>query len=219
MVGLHAEVVEHELVALLGEHAQHDGLAEGPGHGGHADVHLPSRDAGGDAPVLGQAALRDVDPRDELDAGGDGGESLHRLGETGVQHPVDPHPHREVVLAGLDVDVGGARVHGLGEQVVDQLDDRRLLGHLAKLLRAVAGVEVLDRALLAHEVEQAVDVVVGGEAPGHRLARVESTPAWRAGAWSWMSRAMQKSSSSRLQISTALSRNQSSLIDDSDRNW
>ena len=101
------------------------------------------------------------------------GEALHGLGQAGVGHSVDAHPDREVILAGLHVDVGGARIHGLGEQVVNQLDDRRLLRHLAQLPRAVAGVEVLDGPLLAHEVEQAVDLVVYGQAEIDRFTRIE----------------------------------------------
>ena len=164
MVGLHAEVVEHEVVALLGEQAQDDGLAEGARHGGYADVHLPARDALRDAAVLGQPPLGDVEARDQLDARRHGGEAVHRLRQPGVQHAVEAHAHGERIFGRLDVDVGRAEVHGLGQQVVDQFDDRGLLRQVAQVLRLVAGEQVLHRAFLAHVVEGAVEVVVRGEA-------------------------------------------------------
>ena len=101
------------------------------------------------------------------------GKALDGLGEPGVEDPVHPHPDRELLFGGLDVDVGGARVDGLGEQVVHELDDGRLLRHLPELAGAVARVEVLDRPLLPDEVEEPVDLVVGGEAQRHPLAGVE----------------------------------------------
>ena len=162
VVLLHAEVGEGEVVALLREQPEHDGLAERAGHRRDPDVHLAARDARRDPAVLGEAALRDVDPGDELDARRDGGEALDGLGQPRVEDPVHPHPDRELLFGGLDVDVGGARVDGLGEQVVHELDDGRLLRHLPELAGAVARVEVLDRALLADEVEEPVDLVVGG---------------------------------------------------------
>ena len=143
---------------------------KGAGHRGDADVHLLAGDAGGDAAVLGQAALCDVDAADELDARGHRGETLNGLGEPAVQDAVHPHAHGEVLFGGLHVDIRSIEVHRLGEQVVHQLDHRGFLGHLAQLLRIAAGEQVLDGAFLAHEIHQAVDLVVGGQVEGHGLA-------------------------------------------------
>ena len=90
-----------------------------------------------------------------------------------MQHAVHPHAHDEALFGRLDVDVGGVDVHRLGEQVVDELDDGRLFGHLPKLARHVAAEEPLHRPFLAHGFDEAVDVVVGGDVKGHRLGRVE----------------------------------------------
>ena len=169
MVRGHAEALQGELVTLLGQHAKHDRFAERAGHGGDPDVHLPSGHPGRDPPVLRQPALRDVDAGDELDARGHRGEAFHGLRELRVQHAVDAHPHRELRFARLHMDVGRAEIHRLREQVVHELDDGRLLRHLPQVPGAVARVQALDRLLLLHEVQQTIDLVVGGEAEGHGL--------------------------------------------------
>ena len=173
VIRLHAQVLELQVLPLLGQQPQHHRLPEGAGHGGDPHVHFPAGDAGGDTPILGQAAFGDVDAGNELDARSDCWEALNRLGEPGVQHPIDPQAHGEILLARLHVDVGRLHVHGLGKQVVDQLDHRRLFRHLAQLLGVVAGEQALDGLLLAHEVQQPVDLVVGGEMKGDRLVGIE----------------------------------------------
>ena len=112
-------------------------------------------------------------PETSLIRGRHGGETLDGLGEAGVQDAVDAHADGEVLLGRFDVDVRGFEVDGLGEQVVDQFDDGGLLRHLAQLLRVVLREEALDGPLLADEVEQAVDLVVGREVERHRAAGVE----------------------------------------------
>ena len=51
-----------------------------------------------------------------------------------VQHAVDAVADREVVLVRLDVDVAGPLVDRLEENLVDQLDDAGLLGHLQQVV-------------------------------------------------------------------------------------
>ena len=46
-----------------------------------------------------------------------------------LQQAVDAVADAEAVLLRLDVDVAGPLVGGLDEDLVDELDDRRLLGH------------------------------------------------------------------------------------------
>ena len=129
VVPLHAEVAEGEVVALLREQPQHDGLAERAGHRRDPDVHLAARDARRDPAVLGEGGRSRAMSIPEM--------SLMREATAGkrstgwvsprVEDPVHPHPDRELLFGGLDVDVGGARVDGLREKVVHELDDGRLL--------------------------------------------------------------------------------------------
>ena len=50
-----------------------------------------------------------------------------------VQHAVDAEPDPQVVLGRLDVDVGRAVLDRLGDEQVDELDDRRVLDDLLDL--------------------------------------------------------------------------------------
>ncbi len=67
-----------------------------------------------------------------MDAGGDVG---------ALEDAVDAVADDEFVLVGLDVGVGGAFADGLGEEVVDELDDGGFLG-----LLGVVGLLDLDAA-------------------------------------------------------------------------
>ncbi|MFG2040976.1 hypothetical protein [Dactylosporangium sp. NPDC048998] len=72
-----------------------------------------------------------------------------------MQHAVDPVAHAHVVLAGLEVQVGGAVDDGLLEQRVDVPDDRRVLAHGREVghgrcrLRAQALGDLAEVVLLA----------------------------------------------------------------------
>ena len=88
-----------------------------------------------DAAVLRHAALGDVEVGDDLHARDDGG---HRAGghDGGlVEHAVDPEADAHVLVAGLEVDVGGAALDGLGDDLVHELDDRRVLARGAEVDR------------------------------------------------------------------------------------
>jgi len=72
------------------EQPQHCALAEGGGDGGDADVDLPAAETDLDPTVLGQAALRDVEPRHDLDPGDGRGVPLPGGGDHRVEDAVDP---------------------------------------------------------------------------------------------------------------------------------
>ena len=78
-----------------------------------------------DAAVLGAALLREVRAGEQLDARDDGLVDDLRDHVDVVQHPVDPQPHQGEVALGLEVDVGGALLEGVGQDVVEGLDHRR----------------------------------------------------------------------------------------------
>ena len=82
-----------------------------------------SRALGLDAAVLGAAALGDVHAGEHLDARRD--RAVHREGQRldVVQDAVDAEADHRVVDARLEVDVRGALLEGVVEQVVDGGDD------------------------------------------------------------------------------------------------
>ncbi len=103
------------------------------------------------AAVLRAAPLGDVEPGDDLDAADGGGGGVARHGHDVAEQPVDAVADAQLAGLRLDVDVGGAGAHGVGEHDVDQPDDRRGLDALDR--------EVLDLLLGAvHALEQGVDV-------------------------------------------------------------
>ena len=65
----------------------------------------------------------------EIDAGDEAPRDAGRLG----QDAVDAEADEQLAADGLEVDVGGALVDALGDERVDELDDRRLVGGLAQV--------------------------------------------------------------------------------------
>src|SRR5690606_17855400 len=98
-------------------------LAARGGDGAHADVDDLAGDLLGDAAVLREALLGDVEAGFDLHAADDGGEEaavrllpLHELA-------VDAVAHDDLVADGLDVDVGRALPDRRVEEVVHPPDD------------------------------------------------------------------------------------------------
>ena len=107
-----------------------------------------------------------------------------KLGGTGTccEHAVDAVAQAELVLERLDVHVGRAHLDRLGQHLVDEADDRRVLGGVASS-RSVSssssrtwssprvGVERLERVGADAEqvLQHAVDLGRGGE--GERRCR------------------------------------------------
>ena len=122
----HAQVVEAHEDGGLGEESEDDALAEEHGDDADAEVellHAPAFGAvsEGDAPVLGDSFFGDVEVGHDLQAADDGrAEAVDGGGDIGpLEHAVDPVADEQLVLVGLDVDIGGPLVDGLDEQVVD----------------------------------------------------------------------------------------------------
>ena len=80
-----------------------------------------------DAAVLGHAFLRDVHVGHDLDAGDDGGQRIPRAAEFLVEPAVDAVSDDHVFLGGFNMDVTGPEPDALGNDEVDEADDRRLL--------------------------------------------------------------------------------------------
>ncbi len=136
LVGLEAQALERVVLdhRFLLEEPEDDLLAEDGRKGGHAEVDLAPVDARGEAAVLGEPPLRDIQPRDDL-------EPRHHRQVQGPRHleeveeqPVDSIAHSRSILVRLDVDVGGVVARRPPEHVVDDLDHGRVVGLRAELL-------------------------------------------------------------------------------------
>ncbi len=138
----------------LVEDAHHGALAIDEREGDDADVDAPALDVQREAAVLGDAPLGDVEVGHDLDARDHPGGHPAAHGGRGVEHPVDAEQHAGVAFFGVDVDVGGALLDGLGDDRVHELDDRGVLvgllgergGERSPALLVVLD-DVLDRAL------------------------------------------------------------------------
>jgi hypothetical protein len=132
---IHAEAFQIQPAALLVEEPQYRALSEAGRQGGDAHVDLPAGDPQGNAAVLRQALLGDVELRHDLDAGEHRCvERSVRLGDT-PQMPVDPEAHHGVIFVRLDMNVGGALAQRLREQHVDHADDGRIVFRIEQILR------------------------------------------------------------------------------------
>src|SRR5262249_21869894 len=93
-----AQVAELDVDGARVEDAHDDLLAVAHGEGRDAEVELASGDGATDAPVLGLAALGDVQVRHDLDAAGDrGGHGWGRVHHL-EQHAVDAEADLELLL-------------------------------------------------------------------------------------------------------------------------
>ena len=96
-------------------------------------------DGDADAAVLGNPLLGDVELAHDLQPRDHRADHPLRHVRGFLQHAVDAEADPQLALFGLEVDVGGALPHRLGEDAVDELDHRRVLG---------AGLHVADRGEL-----------------------------------------------------------------------
>ena len=121
--------------------------------GGDTQVDAAVLDRDADAAVLGDPLLGDVELAHDLQARDHRADHPLRDVRGLLQHAVDPEADPHLALFGLEVDVGGALGHGLGEDAVDELDHRRVLGarlHVADLgERFVLFLLVLPRSMIA----------------------------------------------------------------------
>jgi hypothetical protein len=172
--------VHRHCVAL--QQAHDDRLAVHRGHGRDAQVVLDAADALFEAAVLRQAPLGDVQAGHDLDARDDGRGRLHRWGVNLPQQAVDAITHLELAFERFDVDVRGAGLGGLVDELVNELDHRRFAGEFLQLLDVV---EVLGRdhigaggsgsAVLAVEelLQRVFDLGRDTQARHHGLAAAE----------------------------------------------
>ncbi len=142
---VHAQVRQVQPAGLLVQEPHDDALALSHGKGGDPHVHGPAGDAQGDASVLGQALLGDIELRHDLDAGDERRAQPGRGLQDLAQDAVDAETDHQAALEGLDVDVRGLLLDRLRQQGVDQADDRGVVLGLHQVLRL--------RKLVGHAVQ------------------------------------------------------------------
>ena len=132
-VGQEAQVGQVEQGRTLVEDPHDHLLAVDGREGGDTKVDGLAGDHARHAPVLGHAALGDVEVGHDLQAADQPGLDVLGRAHHLMEHAVDAVPDPDVALGGLDVDVGGAVLNGLADQEVDELDDRGVLDDLADM--------------------------------------------------------------------------------------
>ena len=86
-----------------------------------------------DTAVLRQAALGDIELREDFEPGDHRRLELARRRLDLVENTVDPVAHLELVFEGLDVHVRGAAFEGADQHLIDQPDDRDFGRHVAQV--------------------------------------------------------------------------------------
>ena len=137
------------------------------------------------------------------------GDHPPRHGGRVVQDAVDAEAHAQLAAVGLEVDVGGALLDGLGDDPVDELDDRRVVGRLAQvddLGRPVLLVLSIDRRLATTSSRRVRRATSAGDvlARGDRRAHVE--PVISA-----------MSSTARTLVGSAIATSSAAVADEGDR--
>eukprot|EP01035_Chromulina_nebulosa_P041508 gene41508-56148_t len=158
-----AEAVENAVkiaraaeLGILAEETHHDGFAVEHRDNGDADIDLGVLDTDLDAAVLRETFFRDIEVREDLHARDDRGlEAFDLRGHRHLlENAVDAVADAQFVLEGLEVHVGGAQLDRVLEDLIDETDDRRVLGGLIEI---VIGAAVLIDDLQAGLVVERVD--------------------------------------------------------------
>ncbi len=158
-----AEVFERRFAI---QNSHDDSLPVVVGHGIDAKIDGPVGQLDRDAPILRQAILDDVHFRHDLDSRRNHGrQGLRDLAD--FEHlAVDAVAHFELLIARLDVNVGGSHSNRVAEDLVHQRDDREgflfAVDDLALDLEHVARGFVVSKGLL----DEVVDVVGANAALG-----------------------------------------------------
>ena len=191
-----AEVVHLDEVAALREKSERDRLTVRGRHGRDTDVDVLASDANADTAVHREALLGDIEVRHDLDTRDDRALEAVQLGRNVdlVEHAVDAVADSKLRLLRLDVDIGRALAVCFGDDLVYELDDRRLFAHLVDVdLRHCADVFVDGiAAVLDHLLDRVrayavvflygiLDFFLRGERGLYRAARDEPEAVRRGG--------------------------------------
>ena len=182
--GREAELVEAQEDFSARQKTQRDAFAVNRRHGGDADVDFLALDADVDAAVLREALLGDIHPAHHLDARNERGLVTFQLRRHRglMQNAVDAIPDAQFVFRRFKMNVRRAVLERFPDDLVDELDDARLLVVLGDFL--VGGELQVHRIGLAHFIERfradaviflqrLLDFHLGREGELHRHVRVE----------------------------------------------
>ena len=117
----------------------------------------------GDATILRQALLGDIETGHDLDARDEGGGEFARWGKYFNQVAIDPIPDRQFVLERIDMNVGCATLHRFVDEAVDQTDDRRLVDVVDQAFESApagdGGFDICcaERALAERDCQRAIE--------------------------------------------------------------
>ncbi len=133
VVRVQSELPELDETAALLQQAEADALAVDRRHGRHADIDILPIHADADPAVHGHPLLGDVHVGHHLEPRNDrrfqAVELLRHI--DAVENAVNPIADAQFLFHRFDMDVGGALAVGLGDDLVDETDDRGILPHLA----------------------------------------------------------------------------------------
>ncbi len=151
---VHAQPVQRQPDLILVQDPQHHPLARPRRQGRDTHVQRLAAQRQGDASVLRLALLGDVQPRHDLDARHQQRRHARVQAQRLAQHPVHPHPHQQARLIAFQMDVRGADARRLGDDAVDQADDRRVVRRVQQVRRR----NVVHQTVEAHRQGQVVAV-------------------------------------------------------------
>ena len=134
---LEAELRHVELQVALVEETQNDLLTKECRQDGHTKVHLAAlAHLQLNTTILGQAALGDIEFTHDLDARGERVLELERRLHDFVEHSINSVANAKVLLVGLDMNIRRGLLDGVGENQVDEFDDRGVF----RIFRQTLGV-------------------------------------------------------------------------------
>ena len=114
---------------------QDDALAAARRQRRNAYVQCLATESQRDAAVLRHAFLGDIEARHHLDARADEGSQTHRQADGLSQHAVDAKTHNQSEFEWFDMNIGSADANRLGDQAIDQPDDRGVVLRFEKIGR------------------------------------------------------------------------------------
>ena len=158
----HAERLDVHHDRVLVEDPHHDALAVDRRQRHDAQVDVVAVDGQADAPVLRDPPLGDVELGHDLDPRDDAGSHPSRDRRQVVEDAVDAQPDPQVLTVGRQVQIRGPRLDGLSDELVDEPNDRRVVGRLPQ-------VDDLDRVVVLAATARLDDVAEARQTRDHRL--------------------------------------------------
>ena len=159
-IRLKTHLVEIQAHTGAVQNPHHHAFAMHSGHGGDTQVELPPLHTHLDAAVLRQAALGNIQVRQQLDPRIDRGTQARRHDLGVVNDTVHAVAHMQAIVKRLQVDVRGTHVNHAADDGVDQTDHRCFAGQILevfdKIARVTASIEIVGPLidLLAHRLGQ-----------------------------------------------------------------